>query len=110
MEGARERYYRSLRWREVDKLEEARVNFWTKIDAAINEAKSCESVANRDAEESRRERKLMNMELEGRIDTLLGGQRSIRQRLGEAEMERVDARDRAELLVMKVDNSEWVVI
>ena len=105
-----ERYYRSLRWREVDKLEEARVNFWTKIDAAINEAKSCESVANRDAEESRRERKLMNMELEGRIDTLLGGQRSIRQRLGEAEMERVDARDRAELLVMKVDNSEWVVI
>ena len=68
-----ERYYRSLRWREVDKLEEARVNFWTKIDAAINEAKSCESVANRDAEESRRERKLMNMELEGRIDTLLGG-------------------------------------
>ena len=36
-------------------MEEARGEFWTKIDAAINEVKSCEFGANRDAEEIRRE-------------------------------------------------------
>ena len=51
----RERYEGALRWRADDKLEETKEEFWTKIGAAINEAKSSELDANRDSEESQRE-------------------------------------------------------
>ena len=41
MEGTRERHERSFRRREVNELEEARDTFWAKIDAYINDSKSC---------------------------------------------------------------------
>ena len=44
-------------------MEEARDGFWTKIDASINESKSCELDAKRDTTDIWRERKLMDMEL-----------------------------------------------
>ena len=49
-------------------MEEARDEFWTDIDAGINEANSCESNAKRDAKEIWRERELMEIYLEGRLD------------------------------------------
>ena len=55
MEGIGERYKRSLRQRADEKLEEARAKFCTKIVAAINEAKICESGADRDDKEIRRD-------------------------------------------------------
>ena len=55
MEGIRERYERSLQQRADNYLEEAKAEFWTKIATAINESKICESGANRDAEEIRRD-------------------------------------------------------
>ena len=71
-EGIRERYKRALRQRAAEESEKARAKFWTKIDAAINEANSCESGANKDAEEILREWESTAMELQGRIDSLLG--------------------------------------
>ena len=105
MEGMSERYERYLRWRADEKLEEARENFLTKIDAAINQAKSCESDANRDVDESQRERELMGMEMDGRLNSLLGVRRDISQRLRLDEREKGDARDRAESLLRKIDEA-----
>ena len=53
-------------------MEEARSKFWTKINATINEAKSCKSDTNRDAKEIQRKWKLASMEMEGGLDYLLG--------------------------------------
>ena len=101
-----ERYERVLRWRADGELEEARAEFWININADINKAKSCES----DAKEIRREWELTYMELEGRLDSLLGGRRDLRQRPRAAERERDNARDRAELLVRKIDEAEGMAI
>ena len=84
-------------------MQEARAKFWTKINASINEAKICELDAKRDAEESRRERELMDMDLEGRLDSLLGGWRDLMQRLREDKRKRDDSRDRAESLVRNIN-------
>ena len=51
MEGTRERYEKALRRRANEEFREARAKFWTKIDASINGAKSCESDAKRDVKE-----------------------------------------------------------
>ena len=59
-------------------MEEARSKFWTKINATINEAKSCKSEAKKDTEESRREQKLMEVELDWSLDSMLGGWRDLR--------------------------------
>ena len=61
--GNREAYDRDLICRASDKLEEARTKLWTKIDATINEAKSCELDSNRYTEERRREQEFMYMEM-----------------------------------------------
>ena len=61
MEGIRESYERALRQRADDELEEARAGFWTKIAAAINEAKICKSGANRDSEQIKREKEYTAM-------------------------------------------------
>ena len=53
-------------------MEEARSKFWTKINATINEAKSCKSDTNRDAKEIQRKWKSASMEMEGGLDYLLG--------------------------------------
>ena len=74
----RERHKSALRQREANKLEKARADFWAKIDADINEAKSCKSEAKKDTEESRREQKLMEVELDWRLDSMLGGWRDLR--------------------------------
>ena len=42
-------------------MEEARDGFWTKIAAAINEAKICKSGANRDSEQIKREKEYTAM-------------------------------------------------
>ena len=105
MDGTRERFERSLRWRVSGKLEEERTKFWTKINAAINEAKSYESDEKRDAEEIRREQQLKDMDMEGRFDYLLGVRRDMRQILRAAERERGDARDRDELIVRKINEA-----
>ena len=53
-------------------MEEARYKFRTKINATINEAKSCKSDTNLDAEEIQRERQLASVEMEGGLYYLLG--------------------------------------
>ena len=53
-------------------MEEARAEFRTKIAAAINEAKSCKSGANRDEEDIQREKEYTAVEMEGRLNSLLG--------------------------------------
>ena len=50
------------------------------------------------------------MELEGRLDSLLGGRRDLRQRPRAAERERDNARDRAESMVRKIDEAEGMAI
>ena len=54
-------------------MEEAREEFRTKLYAAINEAKICELDAKRDAAEIRRDWELMSMDMEGRLNYMLGG-------------------------------------
>ena len=53
-------------------MEEASANFRTNIDATINEGKSFEPDTNRDSEEIRRERQSKYIEMEERLDSLLG--------------------------------------
>ena len=76
-------------------MEKARANFWNKIYAVINEAKSCKSDAKRDSEEIRRERELMDMDLEWRFNYLLVGWKYISQRLRSSERERDNTSYRA---------------
>ena len=72
MEGIRGRYKRALRKSVGNELEEARVEFQTKIAAAINEAKRYELGVHRDVEEIQRDQEYTAMYLEGRINFLLG--------------------------------------
>ena len=46
----RERYERALRWRAANESERTRDEFWIKIDAVINEAKSLKFYEKRDNE------------------------------------------------------------
>ena len=75
-------------------MEEARAKFWTNIDAVTNEVKICISDAKRDAKEIQRERKLKAMDMEGRLNSLFGGRRDIREELREAERKRGNTRVR----------------
>ena len=105
----RERYERALMQREADKSEEARDGFWTKIDAAINEAKSCKLDAKRDTKEIRKEKEFMDTGLEGRFDSLFGGWRDLGKRLSAAETERDNASNRAKLIVRNIDETKSMV-
>ena len=53
-------------------MEEARAKFRTKINATINEGKSCKLDTNRDAKEIRRKCQSTYMDMERRLDYLLG--------------------------------------
>ena len=53
----------------------------------------------RDAKEIRRQKELMAVDLEGRLDSLLGGRRDLKQRLRADERERDDARYKARSIV-----------
>ena len=55
MEGIREGYERALRKRAEKRLEDARDEFKTNIDATINEAKSFKYNANKDTKETQNE-------------------------------------------------------
>ena len=63
----RERYERSLMWKADEELEEPGSKLWTKIDAIINKSNIRKSEAKTDAKDSRRERKLTDMDMEGRF-------------------------------------------
>ena len=95
----------ALRRRAAKELEEARAEFWININADINKAKSCES----DAKEIRREWELTYMELEGRLDSLLGGQRDLRQRLRVDKRERKNSRYKSKSLVRYIDEADGIV-
>ena len=109
MEGMREPYERYLMWRGFDKLEEKKANIWTKINAAINEAKSFKLDAKKDSKDSQSEKELTYMDLGGAFDSLLGWRRDIRKSLRESERERYNARDRAEYIVSTINESEGMV-
>ena len=105
----RERYERALRQRAGEELKEARAKFRTNIDANINKTTICESDAKRDAKKIRRDWKAMDLELEGVLNSLLGGRRDLRQRLREPGRERGNARHRAESLLRKIDEAKRMV-
>ena len=63
----------------------------------------------RDAGDIRRERELMDVDLERRIDSLLGGRRYLGQRPGSDERERNNAMDKAESLVRYIDETDGIV-
>ena len=56
--------------------------------------------AERDTKEIWREHELMAVDLEGRLDYLLGDWRDLRKRLREEDRERDDSRDKAGSLVI----------
>ena len=51
---------------------------------------------------------MAEIELEGRIGSLLGGWRYLRQRLKAADSKRVNSRDRVELFVRKINESKEI--
>ena len=53
-------------------MEEARAEFRTKIAATINESKRCESGTNMDAKDIHREKEYTVVDMEGRLNYLLG--------------------------------------
>ena len=63
----------------------------------------------RGAEEIQRERELMAVELEGRLDSLLGGQRDLRQRLRVDKRERKNSRYKSKSLVRYIDEADGIV-
>ena len=63
----------------------------------------------RGAEEIQRERELMAVELEGRLDSLLGGQRDLRQRLRADKRERKNSRYKSKSLVRYIDEADGIV-
>ena len=107
MEEMRERYNMDLRRREAKELEEARAGFRTNIDVNINEAKISKS--KRDAEEIRREKELTDMELEVRLDSLLGVRKDIRKMLRKVKRESDETRDRDEFIVSKIDKAKGML-
>ena len=63
----------------------------------------------RDAENIQRDKGFLAVNLEGRLDYLLGGQRDIMQRLREDEREMDDVRDKSELPVRYIDEADGIV-
>ena len=63
----------------------------------------------RDADHIWRERELIAIDMEGRIDSLLEGQMDIMQRLREDERERDDSRDNNEFIVVYIDETDGIV-
>ena len=65
--------------------------------------------AKRDSKESQRDQKLMDMELEGMFNSLLGGWRDLMQRLRAAERQMNNTRDRSELIVRNIYKAKGMV-
>ena len=63
----------------------------------------------RDAENIQRDKGFLAVNLEERLDYLLGGQRDIMQRLREDEREMDDVRDKSELPVRYIDEADGIV-
>ena len=63
----------------------------------------------RGAEEIQRERELVAVDLEGRLDSLLGGQRDLRQRLRVDKRERKNSRYKSKSLVRYIDEADGIV-